>query len=390
MKRITLILIGIVSILAIWLVISYFRWEKLPRTSHSIYILDKTISSGDYTEHKSLFWVLSNLRFEKPNKTPYRMDRDYYGFFPIDAEHGTFNFRTIRLAQIERYADSLDAVYYVDCYGVYSESWTMSKNRPLGEKVYGGLNQNDYLLLKAMKERGKMIVAEHNLFSRTGGGLVKEKLTELFGFTWTGWIGRSYSSFDTTKLDRPPSWVVSIYRAEHGSWPNDKGGIIFAKDRDQVVLLFDEKHLTSSRVSVVSTSTTVKEFGVKENLPFSEWFEIIETEPAFSVFSNFSMNLTSEGSAVLTKNGIPETFPAAIGYSNGYQLYYFAGDFSHTPAYMFCSEMINGAAINKCISTVMRPRGFAFFNDYYRPFISKVLTSYTPPIGSADSLETSN
>lgn len=390
MKRIFWIAFGFVVVMVVWLFILHYRWENLPRTTRSIYILDKTVSNSKFDEHKSLFWVLSNLKFQKPDTTPYLLDKDYFGFFPIDPERGTFDFRTIRLAEITRYADNLDAVYYVDCFGIYSESWTISKNSLQEQKIYGGLNQNDYLLLKAMKERGKLIIAEHNLFSNSGGGLVKEKLSELFGFSWTGWVGRSYSSFDTTKANCPPRWIVNLYRAEHGSWPNTHGGIVLVKEKEQVVLLVDGKDIENSDISIVSKPFTVQNFGVEPKVTFTGWFEIINAGPQFDLFSTFSMDITLAGSSLLKKYGIPESFPAAIGDSSGYQLYYFAGDFAHTPAYLFTSEMVGGSRVNELISSVVRPKGYAFFNDFYRPFISKVLKSYVPPISPIDSTGISN
>jgi len=391
MKRIAWIGFFILIILASILFVLHWKWRKLPSITRSIYILDKTVYSSKFAEHKSFFWVLSNRRYQKQEGVPYRVNQDYYGFFPIDPALGTFDFRTIRLADIDRYADSLDLVYYVDCYGVYSERWAGSKNASIGQKVYGGLNQNDFLLLKGMKERGKMIIAEHNLFSSAGGGLIKTKLSELFGFSWKGWVGRSFPSFDTSKPNGPPKWLVDLYETEYGkSWPNAEGGIVFIDERERVVLLLNGKELFDSRVSITSTPYTVKNFGVEQEVPFFGWFEVVEAGPQFAVFSTFSLNPTLKGALLLRKNNIPESFPAAIGYNTGYLLYYFAGDFSHTPAYMITSEMVGGEMLNQWLSFILRPSGYDFFNGYYRPFLSKVLDSYSPPESPIDSLALTN
>jgi len=391
MKRVAWIASSMVILFGVGLFVLHLKWENNSITVRNIYILDKTVFNSKYLEHKSFFWVLSNLHYQKPDGNPYRYDKDYFGFYPIDPELGTFDFRTIRLVEIDRMADSLDMVYYIDCYGVYSEDWMGSKNSALGQKVYGGLNQNDYLLLKGMKERGKLIVAEHNLFSHLGGGLEKEKLSELFGFTWTGWIGRSFPSFDTTKSNRPPAWVVNIYTTtQHKTWPNSEGGIVFVGDRDRVVLLINGHELEDSKVSIVSPPSTVKHFGVEPKVSFTKWFEVIEAGPSLSTFSNFMLHLTPEGSSLLRNNGIPESFPAALGCSSGYQLYYFAGDFSHTPVYMATSEMVGGDLLNSAISSTLRPLGFEFFNGYYRPFLSKILSSYKAPNSAVDSLPPTN
>lgn len=391
MKRVSWIVFGTLVMLAVVLFILHLRWERYPRTARSIYILDKTVINNKFEDHKSLFWVLSNLQFQKPDGNNYQYDQDYYGFFPIDPALGTFDFRTIRLADIDLLADSLDMVYYVDCYGVYSDDWAVSKNTSIGQKVYGGLNQNDYLLLKGMKERGKLIIAEHDLFSSSGGGLIKEKLSDIFGFLWTGWVGRSFSTFDTSKTNGPPRWIVKLYESEHGEpWPKDDNGVILIRDKENVVLLINGIDIVDRNVFVVSTQSTVERYGVEQKVPFSGWFEIVETSPQFSVFSTFTFNLTSQGSSLLRNSGIPESFPAAFGVNSGCHLYYFAGDFSHTPVYMITSKMAGGGMLNQWLSFITQPVGCAFFNSYYYPFLSHVLKSYTPTPVPVDSLGITN
>ena len=391
MRRVSWIVFGILAVFAVVVFVLYLGWARYPHTVRSIYILDKTVINNRFDDHKSLFWVLTNLQFRKPDGSSYRYDEDYYGFFPIDPESGTFDFRTIRLADVDLLADSLDMVYYVDCYGVYSDDWATLRNTSAGQKVYGGLNQNDYLLLKGMKDRGKLIIAEHDLFSNSGGGLVKEKLSDLFGFSWTGWIGRSYSTFDTAKANGPPRWVVRLYESEHGEpWPKDGDGVVLIKDNERVVLLINGVDVVDCNVSVVSTQATVDTYGVEPKVPFSGWFEIVEAGPQFSVFSTFTFNLTSQGSSLLRNSGIPESFPAAFGVDSGYHLYYFAGDFSHTPVYMVTSKMAGGCMLNQWLLFVTQPFGDAFFSRYYYPFLSHVLKSYAPTPVPADSLRIMN
>ena len=150
MKKIILVTIGVLLLIGVSFYILYLKWEQLPKIVSSIYVLDKTVSKRDYTEHKSFFWIINTLRIVKPDSSKYNFTKDYYGFYPIDPATGSFDFRSIHISQIEHLADSIDLLYYIDCYGVYSENWASNREATLGQKIYGGLNQNDYLLLKAM------------------------------------------------------------------------------------------------------------------------------------------------------------------------------------------------------------------------------------------------
>jgi len=337
-------------------------------------VLDKTVSKRDYTEHKSFFWIINTLRIVKPDSSKYNFTKDYYGFYPIDPATGSFDFRSIRISQIEHLADSIDLLYYIDCYGVYSENWASNREATLGQKIYGGLNQNDYLLLKAMKERGKPIIAEYNLFSNLGSGLVRNKVASVLGFTYTGWIGRSYEKFDSLASDRPPRWLINLYQNSTGNaWPNSKGGVVLVGPKGNVLLLCTGQHLKTSTVNIISTEEAVNHFNVNPVVNFNRWFEIIDVPTNFKVYSTYSLDLTSEGIALLHSKKIPTVFPATVFNNLNGPVFYFAGNFAHTPSYMFTSKLWGSSIINKIFSCSFRPLGYKFFDNYYRPLISSIL-----------------
>lgn len=61
----------------------------------------------------------------------------------------------IRISEVDSFANFFDAAYLADCYGVQSFEWYKGKAQPtISQKVYGGLNQNDYLFIKNMLEKG--------------------------------------------------------------------------------------------------------------------------------------------------------------------------------------------------------------------------------------------
>lgn len=376
MKRLIIIVFIVVLAICALLITLYLKWERLPKTVSSIYVLDKTVSRSDYNEHKSLFWILNSLRIVKPDSTSYQYSKDYYGFYPVDPTKGTFDFRSIRIAQINHFADSLDLVYYVDCYGVYSDDWMGKHESNIGQKIYGGLNQNDFLLLKAMKEKGKPIIAEYNLFSNLGSGLVRNKVASLFGFTYTGWIGRAYEKFDSLSTDGPPHWLINLYQNSTGKlWPNSKGGVVFVGSDGTVLLLYKGQQLKSTTINVISTEEAVRTFKVDPVVPYGRWFEIIKVPADFKVYSTYLLDLTPEGISLLQSNGIPAVFPAMVSSAQNGTIYYFAGDFAHTPSYLFTSYLWGSSTINRLLSYALRPSGYKFFNNYYQPLITSILSN---------------
>ena len=69
-------------------------------------------------------------------------------------------------------AEKNDAVYFTDTYGVFFNDWFRGINKSRkSRKIYGGLNNNDFLLLKEMKDRNKLIIMEYNSFDYPNGSV---------------------------------------------------------------------------------------------------------------------------------------------------------------------------------------------------------------------------
>ncbi len=178
-------------------------------------------------EHKSLYGS-NYFRIVGPDGNSYKHRIDYWGFFPIDIKHQLFDIKSMRLNEIDAYAAVYDAAYYADCYGVYSYEWYKTDSRvPNTSKVYGGLNQNDYLFLKRMKELGKLTIGEYNIFSSPTNALIRSKTEDLFNIS--GLVGRANTAQTSTFLirERPAEWMVKLYENQHQKpWPGNGSGII--------------------------------------------------------------------------------------------------------------------------------------------------------------------
>ncbi|NJK97929.1 MAG: hypothetical protein HC905_26165 [Bacteroidales bacterium] len=158
------------------LIISLAFWFFQPKKKLNIFILDKTVTDFNFREHSSFTWVLRNNNIVNPNDQLYSAADDYYGFIPLQkGDKEKYRIRSIRLFEVLTISDQLDMVYYADSYGVFSSDLNDSSLNMRPYLIYGGLNQNDYLLLREMKRKKKLIIAEFNLLGSPTSELIRKK-----------------------------------------------------------------------------------------------------------------------------------------------------------------------------------------------------------------------
>ena len=107
------------------------------------------------------YMYLTNDRFVKKEKGgSFSAAKDYYGFVPLRPEREKqFRKRDFRLTELLELAENNDALYYADTYGVFFNDWYQGiKKARRSRRLYGGLNNNDYLLMSEMKNRDKLVI----------------------------------------------------------------------------------------------------------------------------------------------------------------------------------------------------------------------------------------
>ena len=321
----------ILSVLVLMVLISFLVWVIKPSRSLEVFILNKTVPTKERVEHKSLHWVLNHEKFVKKDHSHYRLKEDYHGFFPIEPKQQKFDFRSLSIRDIEPVSDSVDMAYFADTYGVYYNDWYTNNTPEVSEeqKVYGGLNQNDYLLLKALKEKGKTIVTEFMLFDKSVSKLVRTKTEELLNIQWEGWIGRYFPSL---KPAHCPRWIRQLYKEQNNEqWPYSGQGIVLIHKYGKVVVLDANEHLKSP-VPLIETSRQLTErFGLPQEINYPNWFDITHGDSTAQVLARFKLNTNQKGDSLLNSYRIKPQFPAIIHHKDDYTFYYFAGDFSDNP-----------------------------------------------------------
>jgi hypothetical protein len=320
---------------------------------------------------------LTNERFvKKENKRSYSYKTDYYGFYPKrPLRDFKWDRKDYRLTDLINLAEKNDAIYFADTYGVFFNDWfrALNKSRKT-RKLYGGLNNNDFLLIKEMKDRNKLIIMEYNAFDYPTAQFESVRTQEKLGISFSGWTGRYFSSLDTAGEDFP-IWMTTMYRKEYKKpWNFTKPGIVILKEKD-IIVLEEGTHLKNSMPHIITDSAYSMKYGVPGSVAFDKWFDIIDPLQN-KIISKFKIATTSIGDTLLINNNLLNEFPAVVQDPVSQRIYYFSGDFANanTP---FWTSRFKGVDKLKGILYSDKPDDTRrFFLLYYRPLINGIFSDY--------------
>ena len=103
------------AIVLLLLLIPFIVWLAQGSEPLKVAIVDKTVPSENYREHKGLTWVLNHNRYVKEDESDYLADADYFGFMPDEAE------KDYEIRGVEELGAGYDLIYLADAYGVYED-----------------------------------------------------------------------------------------------------------------------------------------------------------------------------------------------------------------------------------------------------------------------------
>ena len=383
MKKTLLIVFLILVVIFILPVINLIRWNFQEKKPLDIILVDKTVPTLERDHHKSFSWILINGRFvKKENNASYSYIKDYYGFSPTrPLKEKQWERNDYRLTDLINLAEKNDVVYFADTYGVFFNDWYEGINKSRkSRKLYGGLNNNDFLLIKEMKDRNKLIILEYNSFDYPTAQFESVRTQEKLGITFSGWTGRYFSSLDTTS-ENFPIWMTAMYRKQFKKpWTFTKPGIVILREKEIIVL---EKgvHLKDAMPHIVTEAQYCTKYGVTESVAFEKWFDIINPLDN-SILSNFRIETTAMGDTLLSNNDLTNVFPAVVQDSASHRIYYFSGDFAtnNIPYWTAKFEGVNKLRGLLYSEKPDDPR--RFFWLYYRPLMNGILTEYMSAIKS--------
>ena len=375
LKTIVVILIIVMLVpLTSWIIWSFRASRPL-----NILVVNKTVLDFKKKEHGAIFWVLLNEKFVKKDGKAYHNQKDYFGFHPLKPlKTRKYEVRRIRLENVDRLATDYDMAYYSDTYGVFFNEWYRRESGTgKGTLIEGGLNNSDYVFIKEMLDRNKLVIAEYNFIAPPTIGLVRNKAEDLLGIHWTNWTGKYVENLDPGKSRDLPDWVVGIYRKRHdGKWPYSGPGIILVNELAQhVVVLEAGKDLDMEVPEIQSTELGMERYDLPESVTYPGWFDIIDpmSNPALA---EYKIHITIEGKEVLDEFMLPSRFPAVIQSTGSAPFLYLAGNYSDYPVQLWNARLQGIRTLENLLYSNREQSTSKFHWTFYVPLISQVLTDY--------------
>ncbi|HAM08885.1 MAG: hypothetical protein A2X04_13500 [Bacteroidetes bacterium GWF2_41_9] len=377
MKKSLLIVIIILAALLILPLINFIRWTFKEKKPMDIILVDKTVPALEREKHKSFNWILANERFvKKEKKRTYSYKKDYYGFYPMrPLREKQWGRNDYRLTDLITLAEKNDAVYFADTYGVFFNDWYKGINKSRkSRKLYGGLNNNDFLLIKEMKDRNKLIIMEYNSFDYPTAQFESVRTQEKLGITFSGWTGKHFASLDTTQQDFP-IWMTAMYRKQYKQpWTFRKSGIVILKEKE-IVVLEEGTHLKSSMPTIITNESYCNKYGVAGSVVFDQWFDIIDPL-SNNIISEFKIETTTVGDTLLLDHYLSSQFPAVVQDPVTSRIYYFSGDFAHTDVPVWTSRFLGVHKLKGLLYSDKPDDLRRFFWLYYRPLVNGIFSDY--------------
>jgi len=323
---------GLLVVLTSWLM-----WLNTPEKVLRVAIIDKTVATPERLEHRCFNWILTHNKYVKSNKQTYSTNDDYFGFFPLEPleneRYKIKDFEAYNSDEIKKISDTLDMIYITDTYGVYYNEWYKDSLKSGNiTPIYGGMSENEMLLLEEMKASNKLILCEFNLLEPPTKDTVRKRFEKAFDLEWSKWTGRNFPSLDSANNEDLPPWLVKLYMQQNrNKWPFKNSGIVFVHTDNTIVVLENKTHLKLDVPVIKTNRKNCARFGVTDSIIYPFWFDIIIPHKSYNIVSNMQIITNSKGDSILKSHNIPNTFPATIEHLADYRFYYFAGDYTDNP-----------------------------------------------------------
>jgi hypothetical protein len=374
MKPLNIFLYSILLVLVV-IGISFSAWFFQKKTIHNIYVLDKTISSSSFDGHKSFFWILNYNRYTKKSQMSYSYKNDYYGIIPNTSNSKTTNsIRTLRLFEILSIIDEIDVAYYTDTYSIINKNTsTTISNMPPSKIIYGGLNQNDYLLLNGLRRKNKLIITEYNFFDYPTSDLIRKKTETLFSIYNTEWKGCSFKSLKKDDTEVPQYFITLYEQQNNAKWNFQGGGILLINHDNKIIILEEKKDLKTLYPRIITTTYAQDKYKLPVSQNYNGWFDVIKSSSVNTQIASFELNVSQQGADTLKKYDIPSSFPAIVEHLKYYKFYYFAGDFAKREISYNSSYFKGIVGIKQSLGSSENSTQNAFFWRFYYPLISNIL-----------------
>ncbi|MBA5729226.1 hypothetical protein HW423_05450 [Aerococcaceae bacterium INB8] len=371
MKRYYLIIIFI----AIFASLPFIIWQTQSPKDLSVAVIDKTVPTDNYREHKGVHWVLNHLKISNLDGDEFDNAGDYYGIVP------TYSEETEEVIYEERVLPTdyseYDAIYLADTYGVYEEK--------SNGKIYGGITQAEWeaIYSRLNQPEPSLLIAEFNSFASPTDEVVREAITNHLGITWSGWLGRYFTELNPNLNQEFPQRVSEMYGDE---WNYSGPGIILVNDFTQeTVVLEKEKHITEEGIRVLFNKLGEEIFNLTESSEYDFWFDIITPHSNTEVLATYDWSLTEEGKNKLNHYDIPlEPVAVTRNIQGSHQNIYFAGDYSDKPDLPSYYQVSGMAKINQWVADI---RDESFYWSTFAPMLTTLFEQFESDLSVSTDIQ---
>ncbi len=371
MKTTRFILI-IVAIIVILPLLGRLLWEIKKSRPINLLIINKTVPKSSENELRTLDWTLNFEKFVKPNNDNYNYKTDYYGFHP-DMSMNELMIKSFRLDEIDSFTQIYNGLIFIDNSGVEIEE----KGNPGKKMRYGGLNQNDYILLKGMIAQNKLVFAEYNFFSEPTVDLVRFNTEKLIDIYYLGWKGKYFNNLKYKSVEKEISsrWIDIYKKLEGKDWTFNGPGIILMNEaQSRIIVVPSSIYMKSEYPALRTSEEQSKVYNLPSSVAFTGWFSVVYRGKN-TVISDFDLNLNKKGVELLYNNGLEPVFPAVI-VSPDKRFFFVAGDFSKTNVLMAGCKLGIITSLWMNIAAKMTKNPNKFFQTYYNSLLSSILDEY--------------
>ena len=379
MKKPLLIAIVVLVVILFLPFFSFVRWAFQEKKPMDIIILDKTVPTPERINHKSLTWILTNDRITKKSGGSYSFRKDYFGFVPTrPLREKLWDQRNLKLPEIMDIVEKSDVLYYTDTYGVFFNDWYKGINKSRrSRRLYGGLNNTDYLYLMEMQNRGKLCILEYNTFDYPTPDLERYKTKERLGIEFKGWTGKYFQTLDTAAKGNEdfPIWMTGMYRKQYRlPWNFTKAGVVFLKGSN-IIVLEEGTHLKNAVPVIKTDSVMAKKYGVISKVGFDGWFDVIDPLKN-NVISTYNLETSAAGDTLLFENFLSNQFPAVITDTAKQRTWYFCGDFAANHVQIWTAKLRGYEKLKGILYSEKENDMRRFFWLYYKPLVSGIINDY--------------
>jgi hypothetical protein len=345
-------------------------WSLQPYHKLHVWILDKTVPTQEYREHRGTMWALNYYRITdtKIDHSYYRYNKDYYGFYPISSDE--FSIKDLVYAPPDP-----DLILFTDTYGVYKDDyWIPNKKGNRSSLIYGGLSREDIFMLRKNLKYNTTLVTSFNTFAQPTDEGTRKQFEKIIGVEWKRWMGRFFINLERDK--EVAVWMVRNWEEQHDAvWDFTGPGFVLCSDWDQVEVMEEGIHFHKEKdISFAFLPPYTEEFNSKTDISYYYWFDFIQPFEETEILAEYTMEVTEEGQDLLDSLGLDSVFPAITRKrTSDYTAYYLAGDFEDHKTSSFLWHVYGLDTLRKWFSLDFRGEAYEYYWRGYLPFMKKVL-----------------